>query len=96
MVLYPGFSVLLRFALSRGVHLPSMNWDNLIFPVALLLLLVYSFLALSTVYPESFFLSFVKELVWPFHSTTFWISIVSSSSSLPFIPYKQLCFEYFC
>jgi hypothetical protein len=63
VVLYPGFSVLLRFALSRGVHLPSMNWDNLIFPVALLLLLVYSFLALRTVYRESFFLSFVKALV---------------------------------
>jgi len=63
VVLYPGFSVLLRFALSQGVHLPSMNWDKLIFPVALLLLLIYSFLALRTVYRESFFLSFVKALV---------------------------------
>jgi thiamine biosynthesis protein ThiS len=63
VVLYPGVSVLLRFALSRGVHLPAMNWDNLIFPVALLLLLGYSFLALRTVYRESFFLSFVKAFV---------------------------------
>lgn len=63
VVLYPGSSMLLRFALSHGVHLPTMNWDKLIFPVALLLLLAYSFLALRTVYRESFFLSFVKALV---------------------------------
>ena len=37
VVLYPGFSLLLRFALTSGVLLPSMNWDKLIFPAALLL-----------------------------------------------------------
>ena len=62
VVLYPGVSLLLRFALTRGVHLPSINWDKLIFPAALLLLLTYSFLALRTVYRESFSLSFVKAL----------------------------------
>ncbi|HWG40964.1 MAG TPA: sulfur carrier protein ThiS [Candidatus Acidoferrales bacterium] len=64
VVLYPGISLFLRFALRYGVHLPSVNWDKLIFPVALLLLLTYSFLALRTVYRESFFLSFVKALVF--------------------------------
>jgi thiamine biosynthesis protein ThiS len=63
VVLYPGLSLLLRFGLSHGLHFPSMNWDNLIFPVALLLLLTYSFLALRTVYRESFSLAFVKALV---------------------------------
>jgi thiamine biosynthesis protein ThiS len=63
VALYPGVSLLLRFALRHGVHLPSTNWDNLIFPVALSLLLIYSFLALRTAYRESAFLSFAKALV---------------------------------
>jgi hypothetical protein len=63
VVLYPGVSILLRFALRHGVHLLATNWDNLIFPVAFLLLLAYSFLAWRTVYRESFSLSFVKALI---------------------------------
>jgi thiamine biosynthesis protein ThiS len=63
IVLYPGVSLMLRFALGHGVHLPSVNWDTLIFPVALLLLLIYTFLALRTAYRESAFVSFAKALV---------------------------------
>jgi thiamine biosynthesis protein ThiS len=63
VVLYPGVSILLRFALRHGAHLPAGNWDNLIFPLALSVLLVYSFLALRAAYRESAFLSFVKALV---------------------------------
>lgn len=63
VALYPGASLLLRFALRHGVHLPSVNWDNFIFPIALLLLLVYSFFALRTAYRESVFMSFAKALV---------------------------------
>jgi thiamine biosynthesis protein ThiS len=63
IVLYPGVSLMLRFALRHGVHLPSVNWDTLIFPVALLLLLIYTFLALRTAYRESAFVSFAKALV---------------------------------
>jgi len=63
VVLYPGVSLLLRFVLRHGVHLPSLNWDTLIFPVALSVLLIYSFLALRTAYCESAILSFAKALV---------------------------------
>jgi hypothetical protein len=63
VALYPGVSLLLRFALRHGVHLPSTNWDNLIFPLALFVLLTYSFLALRTAYRESVFMSFAKALV---------------------------------
>src|ERR1044071_2043768 len=63
VVLYPGVSILLRFALRHGLHLLATNWDNLIFPIAFLLLLAYSFLAWRTVYRESFSLSFVKALI---------------------------------
>jgi thiamine biosynthesis protein ThiS len=66
VVLYPGFSLLLRFSLRHGVHLPSMNWDKFIFPLALLLLLVYSFLALRTAYGDSIFMSFAKALILAF------------------------------
>lgn len=66
IALYPGFSLLLRFSIRHGVHLPSMNWDNFIFPVALLLLLVYSFLALRTAYRDSIFMSFAKALILAF------------------------------
>jgi thiamine biosynthesis protein ThiS len=66
VVLYPGFSLLLRFSIRHGVHLPSMNWDKLIFPFALLLLLVYSFLALRTAYRDSIFMSFAKALILAF------------------------------
>lgn len=69
VVLYPGISLLLRFALRYGVHLPSVNWDKLIFPAALSVLLIYSFLALRTSYGESVFWSFAKAfvLVLAFH-----------------------------
>jgi thiamine biosynthesis protein ThiS len=63
VALYPGISLLLRFALRHGVHLPPVNWDNLIFPVALLVLLIYSYLALRTAYREPAFVSFAKALV---------------------------------
>lgn len=63
VVLYPGVSLVLRFALRHGVHLPAVNWDNLIFPLALSALLVYSFLALRTAYREPAFVSFVKALI---------------------------------
>jgi thiamine biosynthesis protein ThiS len=66
VVLYPGFSLLLRFSIRHGVHLPSMNWDKFIFPFALLLLLVYSFLALRTAYHDSIFMSFAKALILAF------------------------------
>jgi thiamine biosynthesis protein ThiS len=66
VVLYPGLSMLLRFTLSLGVHLPSLNWDKLIFPFALLLLFIYSFLALRTAYRESFFMAFAKAFVLAF------------------------------
>jgi thiamine biosynthesis protein ThiS len=66
VALYPGFSLLLRFSLRHGVHLPAMNWDSLIFPVALLLLLIYSFLALRTAYRDSIFISFAKALILVF------------------------------
>jgi len=64
--LYPGLSLLLRFSLRHGVHLPSMNWDQFIFPIALLLLLIYSFLALRTAYRDSIFMSFAKALILAF------------------------------
>jgi thiamine biosynthesis protein ThiS len=63
VVLYPGLAMLLRLALSHGVHLPSINWDKFIFPFALLLLFIYSFLALRTAYRESSFMAFAKALV---------------------------------
>jgi thiamine biosynthesis protein ThiS len=63
VVLYPGVSLLLRFALKHGAHLPSVNWDNLIFPLALLLLLTYSFFALRTAYREPVFMAFAKAFV---------------------------------
>jgi hypothetical protein len=63
VVLYPGLSLLLRFSIRHGIHLPSMNWDQLIFPFALLLLLVYTFLALRTAYRHSAFMSFAQALV---------------------------------
>lgn len=63
VVLYPGISLLLRFALRHGIHLPSGNWDNFLFPIALSVLLLYSFLALRTAYRESAFMSFAKALV---------------------------------
>jgi thiamine biosynthesis protein ThiS len=66
VALYPGLSLLLRFSLRHGVHLPSMNWDQFIFPIALLLLLIYSFLALRTAYRDSIFMSFAKALILAF------------------------------
>jgi len=63
VALYPGVSLLLRFALRQGVHLPSTNWDNLIFPIALLLLLIYSFFALRAAYRESVSMSFAKAII---------------------------------
>jgi thiamine biosynthesis protein ThiS len=63
VALYPGVALVLRFVLKRGVHLPSVNWDMLIFPVALLVLLIYSSLALRTAYRESVFWSFAKALL---------------------------------
>jgi thiamine biosynthesis protein ThiS len=63
VALYPGVSLLLRFAMRHGVSLPSTNWDNLIFPIALSLLLIYSFLALRTAYGEPALVSFAKALV---------------------------------
>ena len=66
VALYPGFSLLLRCSLRHGVHLPSMNWDKFIFPIALLLLLIYSFLALRTAYRDSIFMSFAKALILAF------------------------------
>ena len=63
VVLYPGISLLLRFALRHGARLPAGNWDTLIFPVALSVLLIYSFLAVRTTYRETAFLSFAKALV---------------------------------
>jgi thiamine biosynthesis protein ThiS len=61
--LYPAVSMVLRFAVRHGIHLPATNWDNFIFPAALLLLLVYSVLALRAVYRDSIFISFAKALV---------------------------------
>jgi hypothetical protein len=43
-----------------------MNWDKFIFPFALLLLFVYSFLALRTAYRDSIFMSFAKALILAF------------------------------
>jgi len=63
IVLYPGGSMVLRFALRHGIRLPSMNWDNFIFPFALLLLFTYSFLALRSVYRDSVLVSLAKALV---------------------------------
>jgi hypothetical protein len=63
VALYPGVSLLLRFAVRHGLRLPAGNWDNLIFPVALAVLLIYSFLALRAAYRESAFMSFAKALV---------------------------------
>lgn len=63
IVLYPGVSMVLRFALRQGVRLPAVNWDNFIFPFALLLLLIYSFLALRAVYRDPVPLSLAKALV---------------------------------
>ena len=63
VALYPGVSLLLRFALRHGVHLPSINWDNFIFPIALSLLLIYSFFALRTAYREPVFMAFAKALI---------------------------------
>jgi thiamine biosynthesis protein ThiS len=66
VLLYPGFSLLLRFSIRHGIHLPSINWDQFIFPFALLLLLIYSFLALRTAYRDSVFMSFAQALVLAF------------------------------
>jgi len=61
--LYPGVSLILRFAVRHGVRLPQINWDNLIFPLALSLLILYVYLALRFVYRDSVLLSLAKALV---------------------------------
>jgi len=61
--LYPGVSLILRFAVKHGVRLPQTNWDNFIFPLALSLLIIYVYLALRFVYRDSVFLSLAKALV---------------------------------
>jgi hypothetical protein len=43
-----------------------VNWDKFIFPIALLLLLIYSFLALRTAYRDSIFMAFAKALILVF------------------------------
>jgi hypothetical protein len=45
------------------VILPFLNSDNALFPVSLLIMLVYAYLALRAVYGDSIFVSLAKAAV---------------------------------
>jgi hypothetical protein len=53
IALYGGAAAIFRFALRHGTNLSFLNSDNTLFPVALLIMLAYTSLALRAVYHDS-------------------------------------------
>jgi thiamine biosynthesis protein ThiS len=63
ILFYGGTALVFKFALRHGVILPFLNSDNALFPVSLLIMLVYAYLALRAVYGDSIFVSLAKAAV---------------------------------
>jgi thiamine biosynthesis protein ThiS len=60
---YGGTAQIYRFAQHHGVALAYLNSDNALFPVALLILVGYTTLAMHAVYRDSILLSLVKAAI---------------------------------
>jgi hypothetical protein len=60
---YGGSSILLRAAAHYGIRFHIVNWDSFLFPFALALLVIYTFVALRVVYRDSIIAAAVKALV---------------------------------
>jgi thiamine biosynthesis protein ThiS len=63
IILYGGAAAIFRFALHRGVHLSYLNSDEALFPVSLLIMLIYATIALRVVYRDSVLVSLVKATI---------------------------------